>query len=94
MIENDEQLEQAYEALGDLYRALASYRARILPANRRNYDVIAQGPLEEIQKIQGDINAYLGLPEAAGTNTGSAASEKAGVLHETPPGYGDGPNRG
>ena len=84
MIDNDAQLEQAYDALGDLYRALASYRAKILPANRRNYAVIAQGPLEEIRKIQREIDAYLGLREAVAT--GSEA--EAGALHETPPAYG------
>ena len=55
MIENDEQLQQAYEALGDLYRVLASYRAKVLPVNARNYSVMAQGPLEEIRKIQREI---------------------------------------
>lgn len=63
MITNDEQLQQAYEALGDLYRALASYRAKILPVNPANYTLIAEGPLEEIRKLQLDINAYLGLPD-------------------------------
>ena len=47
MIENDEQLQQATEALNDLYRALASYRSKILPVNPRNYGIIAQGPLDE-----------------------------------------------
>ena len=59
MIENDGQLRQEYEALGDLYQALASYRAKVLPLNPRNYAVMAQGPLEEIRKIQGEIDAYL-----------------------------------
>ncbi len=78
MIQTDEQLQQAYEALGDLYRALASYRAKILPVNPRNYAVVAQGPLEEIRKLQAEIDAYLGLEQAAG------------VLRETPPHDGQG----
>lgn len=81
MIGNDAQLEQAYEALGDLYRALASYRAKILPVNPRNYSIIAQGPLEEVRRIQGEIDAYLGLREDAA----------ADALREAPPAYG---NRG
>jgi len=76
MIENDEQLRQASEAIGDLYQALASYRSRILPVNPRNYRVIAQGPLEEIRKIQADIDNYLGLREPAMI---------ADSLRETPP---------
>jgi len=79
MIESDAQLQQAYEALGDLYRALASYRAKILPMNPRNYAVIAAGPLEEIRKIQGEIDAYLGLDEPL------RVSQGADALRETPP---------
>jgi hypothetical protein len=36
MIQNGEQLQQPDESSGDLYRTLASYRERILPANPRN----------------------------------------------------------
>jgi hypothetical protein len=67
MIENDEQLQQAWEALGDLYRAVASYRSRILPVNPRNYAVIAQGPPDEIRKLQAEVDQYLGLREVAAT---------------------------
>jgi hypothetical protein len=75
MIEDDEQLQQAWEALGDLYRALASYRAKILPVNPRNYAIIAQGPLDEIRKLQAEVDEYLGLREPVAT---------AGALRETP----------
>ena len=78
MIENDEQLQVSYEALGDLYQVLASYRAKILAKNRRNYEVIAQGPLEEIRKIQGEIDDYLGLKEFVGVE------ETDSALQETP----------
>jgi hypothetical protein len=78
MIENDEQLQQASEALGDLYRALASYRSKILPANPRNYAIIAQGPLDEIRKIRAEIDEYLGLGEPTTTTD---------VMRETPPDF-------
>ena len=77
MIENDEQLQQAWEALGGLYRALASYRSRILPANPRNYAIIAQGRLDEIRKLQVEVDEYLGLGQPVTT---------ADALRETPPG--------
>jgi hypothetical protein len=67
MIENDEQLQQAWEALGDLYRAVASYRSKILPVNPRNFAVIAQGRLDEIRKLQAEVDEYLGLREVAAT---------------------------
>jgi len=77
MIENDEQLQQAWEALGGLYRALASYGSEILPANPRNYTIIAQGPLAEIRKLQPEVDEYLGLREPAAT---------ADALRKTPSG--------
>ena len=77
MIENDEQLHQTWEALGDLYRALASYRSKILPINPRNYAIIAQGPLDEIHKLQAEVDEHLGLREPAAT---------ADALRETPSG--------
>ena len=80
MIETDEQLQQAWEALGCLYRALASYRSKILPANPRNYTVIAQGPRDEIRKIQAEIDEYLGLHESA--------AMQENVLRENSSGFG------
>ena len=79
MIETDEQLQQAWQALGDLYRTLASYRAKTLPANPRNYAIIAQGPQNQIRKLQAEIDEYLGLREPA------AIGES--VLRETPSGF-------
>ena len=82
MIENDEQLRQAWEALGDLYLAVASYRSKILPANPRNYALIAQGPQDQIRKIQSEIDEYLGLREPT--------PAEANALREAPPDFGQG----
>ncbi len=65
MIENDAQLQQACEALVDLYRAVAAHRAKILPVNARSYALIAQGPFDKIRKIQAEIEQYLGLSQPA-----------------------------
>ena len=78
MIRNDAQLEQACDALGDLYRVLASYRSQILPQNPRNYALMAQGPLEEVRKLQSEIEEYLGLTSNA------AAIAEGTVLREKP----------
>ena len=80
MIENDEQLHQACEALTDLYAAVASHRSKILPLNPSSYAIIAQGPLDEIRKIQAQIDEYLGLCQPA--------CAEAGVLREMPPAPG------
>ena len=59
MIENIEQLQQAIEQMGRMQRILESYRADILPKNARNFAVFAEGPLDEIRKLQTDISDYL-----------------------------------
>lgn len=89
MIQNDAQLEQACEALGDLYQVLAAYRTKVLPANPRNYLLLAQGPLEEIRKIQAEIDAYLGLNGQRAEGSDVDESKPVGALREKPPGHGD-----
>jgi hypothetical protein len=49
----------------------------VLPVNPRNYAIIAQGPLDEIRKLQAEVDEYLGLREPAAT---------ADALRETPSG--------
>jgi hypothetical protein len=65
MIENTAQLEQALEQMGRMQRILDSYRADILPKNPRNFAVFAEGPLDEIRKLQAEISEYLSLLEQA-----------------------------
>jgi hypothetical protein len=83
MIRNDEQLAATYEALGCLYHALASLRKDILPINPRQYALFAEGPLDEISKLQAVINSYLGLTEKA-----NKAAASTGALREAGPPYG------
>jgi hypothetical protein len=52
MIQNNAQFQQAIEQIERLYRGLDSLRADILPKNPRNFAVFAEGPLDEIQKLQ------------------------------------------
>ncbi len=59
MIENTEQLYQAIEQMGRMQRILESYRSDILPKNPRNFAVFAEGPLDEIQKLQAEISSYV-----------------------------------
>jgi hypothetical protein len=59
MIENNEQLDQAIAQMGRMQRILDSYRERILPKNPRNFAVFAEGPLDEIRKLQSEIDEYL-----------------------------------
>ena len=59
MIETTEQLQQAIEQMGRMQRILESYRADILPKNPRNFAIFAEGPLDEIQKLQAEIADYV-----------------------------------
>jgi len=59
MIENTAQLQQALEQMGRMQRILDSYRTDILPKNPRNFAVLAEGPLDEIRKLQEQISEYL-----------------------------------
>jgi len=65
MIESTEQLQQAIEQMGRMQRILESYRADILPKNPRNFAVFAEGPLDEIGKLQAEIAEYVERLEEA-----------------------------
>jgi len=65
MITNDEQLDQAVEQLGRMYRARADLRKEVLPRSRRWFTLMAEGPVDEIRSLQGQIDAYAGLAELA-----------------------------
>jgi hypothetical protein len=61
------------------YRALASLRQTVLPTNPRQYALLAEGPLDEIRKLQSEIDAYLSQVEE------EAEFRTATALRETPP---------
>lgn len=63
MIETDEGLQQSIEQLERMYRILLDWRRRVAPLNYKNYQVLAEGPLEEIRRLQHDIDEYLAQEE-------------------------------
>jgi hypothetical protein len=63
MIENDDQLKQNLEVIAGMYRALADLHNRFARVNFGNYQIFAEGPVEEIRRAQREINEYLGLAE-------------------------------
>ena len=69
MIENGAQLQQALEQIENLSLALQSLRADVFPKNPRNFAVLAEGPVDEIRKLQADVDDYLtrleGVPAGA-----------------------------
>ena len=67
MITTEAQLQQALEQIQRLCHALDSLRVDILPKNPKNFAVMAEGPVDEIRKLQADIDAYINRLEAVDT---------------------------
>jgi hypothetical protein len=63
MISNQQQLEISIAQLNRMYRALASLRADV-PPNSAQFDVLAEGPRDEIEKLRAEIEQYLAQPVA------------------------------
>jgi antitoxin component HigA of HigAB toxin-antitoxin module len=70
-IKNEEQLQQAIEQIQTLCRAIESLRMDILPKNPKNFAIMAEGPVDEIRKLQSDIDAYIQHLEATGSTASS-----------------------
>ena len=64
MIQNEGQLKQAVEQIQNLCRALESLRVDVFPKNPRNFAILAEGPVDEIRKLQTDIDGYVTRLEA------------------------------
>ena len=69
-ITNEAQLQQAIEQIQTLCRAIESLRSDILPKNPKNFAVLAEGPVDEIRKLQVDIDAYIQQLESAEKTAG------------------------
>ncbi len=63
-IANDVDLRQALDAISNLRLALASLRRNVGSVNTTNFCVLAEGPIDELTRIEADVDAYLGLDEA------------------------------
>jgi len=66
MIQTDGQLRQAIEQIERLYHGLDALRGDILPKNPRNFALLAEGPLDEIHKLQVEIDQYISSLEQVG----------------------------
>ena len=64
MIQNDAEFQQTLEQLGRMYHALAELRRDILPKNPRNFAVLAEGPVEQIRRLQEEVKIYSGATKA------------------------------
>jgi hypothetical protein len=61
MITNDNDLKQAIEQQDRMYRALAEIRARLGSVKSPQFQLMAEGPIDEIRRLRREIDAYLGV---------------------------------
>lgn len=59
MIVDEMQLEQAVEQMGRMCRALAALNSEVLPKSRQQFALMAEGPLEEIRRLEEEISLYV-----------------------------------
>jgi hypothetical protein len=59
MIQNEAQLHQALEQIESLCQAVKVLRTDVLPKNPRNFELLAEGPLDEIRKLQAEVDRYV-----------------------------------
>lgn len=64
MIQNDHQLSMTLEALAGFYRALAELKRDRSLYHPSWYVTLAEGPLEQIQRLEAEVNAYVGRVDA------------------------------
>jgi hypothetical protein len=57
MIADERQLNHAIEQLARMYRALAALREQVLPHSQAQFALMAEGPLDEIRRLECDIRA-------------------------------------
>lgn len=62
-ITTQDQMQQALEQLSRLYAALAALRSEVEPRNPRNFAILAEGPLEDIRRLQRELDRYVGVVE-------------------------------
>lgn len=59
MIQSEAQLQQALEQIENLCHAMQGLRADVFPKNPRNFAILAEGPMDEIRKLQAAVDDYL-----------------------------------
>ena len=63
-ITSQDQMEQALEQLGRLYQGLAALRLQVEAANPSNFAILAEGHIDEIRRLQHELDEYAGAVAA------------------------------
>jgi hypothetical protein len=74
MIKSEVGFRQCLQIIADMYQSLAELHQQVAPLNFKNYQIFAEGPIEEIRRAQSDINEYLGISEQFTCATSATAS--------------------
>ena len=74
MINSDEQMQVNLELIKSMYGVIARLRREIAPLNYRNYEIMAEGPIEQIRRLRQEIDEYLGIQEPAARQDESSAA--------------------
>lgn len=61
MIKDDKDFRESHAALGDLYEAVAALRREYAATNPRAFQLLCEGPLQEIARISTEIDQYTGV---------------------------------
>jgi hypothetical protein len=57
----EEELQLTREQLARVESALEVIRREVLPVNPANYEILAEGYIEQIRRLRAQIDAYLGI---------------------------------
>jgi hypothetical protein len=61
MIANDEQFDVVREQIGRLERALQSLAREVRPKNPRQFEILAQGYVDQLATLRAEVDEYLGI---------------------------------
>lgn len=65
MITTPDQMQQAIEQLSRVYASLAALRREVAPVNPRNFATLAEGHVDEIRRLQQELDEYAGFDRAS-----------------------------
>ena len=63
MISNDSELGQAIDQMERMYRAIAALRREVYPTSPQQFALMAEGPLDELARLQELVDTYTGKAE-------------------------------
>jgi hypothetical protein len=60
MIRSEAELAQSIEQMARMYRALSALREEVRPGSEQHFRVLAEGPLEELRRLEADVHEFSG----------------------------------